>query len=308
MDKKGVSGVITAVLLILLVIASIGILWVVIAVFVFESADTIGTGINLVGVDIESVFVDNDGVKVRVKRNSVSGELDAVRIIVEDSSGSKSFDYESTLRGQESESILLVADNHDSVDLLDIQKISVFPVAGERAGSFGDEVDIDEEWKDTYYPFNEWVIGSASIVTLEDGVIALRSPTDAMVHAYGPNWISIDEDKTYRISVWMRGGGKKIPDLNYLSVRQAEADFRFNNLGNTGWGRPYFYGGLATSDWIKYEVIIKGSSDAENPPMWNSGLGLGAEYFQVGVIMNYNSGNGLEEGYTEIKEFRIEEI
>jgi flagellin-like protein len=308
MDKKGVSGVITAVLLILLVIASIGILWVVIAVFVFESADTIGTGINLVGVDIESVFVDNDGVKVRVKRNSVSGELDAVRIIVEDSSGSKSFDYESTLRGQESESILLVADNHDSVDLLDIQKISVFPVAGNRVGNFGDEVDIDEEWKDTYYPFNEWVIGSASIVTLDDGVIALRSPIDAMVHVYDPNWILIDESKTYRISVWMRGGGKKIPDLNYLSVRQADADFGFNKLGNTGWGRPYFYRGPATSDWIKYEVIIKGSSDVENPRMWNSGLDAGAEYFQVGVIMNYNSGNGLEEGYTEIKEFRIEEI
>ena len=58
-NKRGHSGVVTAVLLILLAVASIGVLWVVVSKLVSDNAEVIGAGINNVNIDVQEAHINN---------------------------------------------------------------------------------------------------------------------------------------------------------------------------------------------------------------------------------------------------------
>ena len=84
-QKRGVSGVITAVLLILLVIAAIGILWVVVQNFVQEgssgvtgAADCLTTSFEVVSASAESTIGDDATITIRKTAGSVA--LTEIRI------------------------------------------------------------------------------------------------------------------------------------------------------------------------------------------------------------------------------------
>ena len=77
-NKRGVSGVITAVLLILLVIAAIGILWVVVQNFITQGADTIpGASDCLTNqLSIESAVYGTAGTNLTVRVKRIGGDAD----------------------------------------------------------------------------------------------------------------------------------------------------------------------------------------------------------------------------------------
>ncbi len=153
---------------------------------------------------------------------------------------------------------------------------------------------------------SNWNLGSATIVNIVDGPIGsyvIRSPTNAYTEVKSMNWIPIDVNKTYRVSVWVRGGGSVIPDLNYISIRQTDAAFYCGALNNNCWGAPYFYYGAITTSWVKYETTI-GKNGVYS---FNSGT----KYFQVGMLMNYPHGTPVpypDNGYAEFQGFRVEEL
>lgn len=84
-SKRGVSGVVTAVLLILLVIAAIGILWVVIQNFVEEGTSSLGGSADCLETSFEVLSSTTSSVTIR--RTSGDAALSAITVAVDSSSG-----------------------------------------------------------------------------------------------------------------------------------------------------------------------------------------------------------------------------
>ena len=87
-DKRGISGVVTAVLLILLVIAAIAILWIVIQGFVERNSESIAGSADCLETSLEITEIvtgSSDGT-VKIKRTRGSAAIAEVRVIIDGSS------------------------------------------------------------------------------------------------------------------------------------------------------------------------------------------------------------------------------
>src|SRR3989344_9589392 len=90
MNKKGVSDVITTVLLVLIVLAAVGIVWLVVSSFLNNSTEQIDLGAGFSQLDIvdNSVkYLPSDVLQIRVKRDSNPGNITGLRVIVESVEG-----------------------------------------------------------------------------------------------------------------------------------------------------------------------------------------------------------------------------
>jgi len=82
LNKKAVSGVVTVVLLILLVIAAVGILWAVISNFTEDSTESVGTSAICLATQLEIVDANATANQIVVKRTYGSGELSGIKVFV----------------------------------------------------------------------------------------------------------------------------------------------------------------------------------------------------------------------------------
>ena len=94
MLKRGLSTIITTLIIILISIVAIGIIWVVINNILSGSADEISLGKFTLDLQIKNVNVDdvNDRVTLSVKRNPGKGDLSGIKFIVSDGTTSESFE------------------------------------------------------------------------------------------------------------------------------------------------------------------------------------------------------------------------
>jgi len=83
MNKGGVSGVVVAILLILIVIAAVGILWAVISGFMEANAERIEMGANTVRLDVVNAHYNNGFVNFTVTRDTGMGNVSYVKLIAE---------------------------------------------------------------------------------------------------------------------------------------------------------------------------------------------------------------------------------
>jgi len=127
MEKKGVSGVITTVLLILIVLAAIGIIWVVISGFLSSSTEQIDLGVGFAQLDIidDSIrYISDDSIELKVKRDSNPGNITGLRVIIEDENGnSKSYDIDTEIKELETKTFNVPLQN----EIQNITKISIAP-------------------------------------------------------------------------------------------------------------------------------------------------------------------------------------
>jgi len=91
LNKRGVSGVIVSVLMILLVIAAVGILWAVIQSFTEDSLGGVAGTADCLTLNLDIVSAVNTTVggklDVVVRRVAGDGDLSGVQIFVEDATG-----------------------------------------------------------------------------------------------------------------------------------------------------------------------------------------------------------------------------
>lgn len=83
-DKKGLSTVVTTLILILLVLVAVGIIWVVIRAFVEESVGGINYSTECLKVDLRATAVNNTAgtsYDVTLKRESGGEDLGGVKIV-----------------------------------------------------------------------------------------------------------------------------------------------------------------------------------------------------------------------------------
>ena len=81
MDKRGLSAVITTLLIILLVIVSIGIVWVVIRNIIAEGVEDISFEGFKLDLSIKSAYVDGSDIKVGVRRSPGGGDITGIKFI-----------------------------------------------------------------------------------------------------------------------------------------------------------------------------------------------------------------------------------
>lgn len=88
-NKRGVSGVIVSVLMILLVLAAVGILWAVIQSFTKDSLEGIGGTADCLSLNLEIVSAtSSEGqANIVIKRIAGEGNLETIQILIEDSTG-----------------------------------------------------------------------------------------------------------------------------------------------------------------------------------------------------------------------------
>ena len=85
-EKKGVSDIITTVLLVLLAIAAVGIIWVVFQKFITTGTTGIGSSADCLSTDLEITNADVGGTSVSVKRIAGPAELKGIKLLVNGSS------------------------------------------------------------------------------------------------------------------------------------------------------------------------------------------------------------------------------
>jgi len=78
--KRGISGVVTAVLLILLVIAAVGILWVVVQNFVTKGSESFSGAADCLETNFEVVSADSVTDTITVRRIGGNAVLSEIRI------------------------------------------------------------------------------------------------------------------------------------------------------------------------------------------------------------------------------------
>ena len=83
-DKRGLSEVITTLLIIGLSLAAIVIIWVVIQNIISTGSDQVSLGKFTMDLQIEKVLINPGTLEVTVKRNPGKGELNGLKFIISD--------------------------------------------------------------------------------------------------------------------------------------------------------------------------------------------------------------------------------
>ena len=69
MKKRGMSTVITTLILIVLVLTAVAIIWAVISNMISEGTEDVGLGAFTISLDIEKITLKENTIDVQVKRN-----------------------------------------------------------------------------------------------------------------------------------------------------------------------------------------------------------------------------------------------
>lgn len=145
MKKRGLSAVVTTLILVLLVIVAIAIIWAVINNLIREKADDIGATAFEISMSIKTVEPSTapENVKVRIERNVGDGDLQGINIIMSD--------------GIKSETVRVNPINEGEEEIYDISKgglgtitkVSIRPIGGsgsnEKVGEIVSEKELSYE-------------------------------------------------------------------------------------------------------------------------------------------------------------------
>ncbi len=127
MKKKGVSGVITTLIIILLVLVAIGILWVIVNNLIVKGVGHIWLGSFFVKLSIQNIKVNNNGdLFLTLKRNVGSGEIVGVEFIISD--GINSIIVKRTTNIKEIGLEIFKINSSEISNIGFIEKISIAPI------------------------------------------------------------------------------------------------------------------------------------------------------------------------------------
>ena len=100
MNKRGLSAIITTLLVVLLVLVAVGIVWGVVRNIIQEGAEEVSLGKFTLKADITQASVDNssNNVSVTVERNPGKGELTGIKFVFSDGVNSEVITRTTTLQ------------------------------------------------------------------------------------------------------------------------------------------------------------------------------------------------------------------
>lgn len=141
--KKGLSAVVTALVIILLVLVSTGTIWVAIKNLIVGGVEEISLGKFSTDLSIKSVKVEGETLSVGVERAVGKGDLVKLKFIFENGTDSEIIERETDIEELDEKSFLF---SLGDLSLLNIKKVSIVPVYKSSSGKevSGDIIDIFE--------------------------------------------------------------------------------------------------------------------------------------------------------------------
>ncbi|MCW8965842.1 MAG: LamG domain-containing protein [Candidatus Pacearchaeota archaeon] len=98
MKRRGMSQIITTVIMIGIVLVAIGAVWVVAQNILNQGLEDVSLGSLKINMDIENIEITNDGIDVRVKRNSGEANLVGLNFIVSNGDDTEVFEVETNMK------------------------------------------------------------------------------------------------------------------------------------------------------------------------------------------------------------------
>lgn len=92
-NKRGLSGIVATLLIILLVIVAVAVVWTVVRNVLDEGSEKVGFSTITTGVDVQGVQVAGDTASVTVKRDVGEGNVVGVKVVVSDGQNSVSEEF-----------------------------------------------------------------------------------------------------------------------------------------------------------------------------------------------------------------------
>jgi len=106
-EKRGLSLVVTTVIMVALVLVAVGIIWFVINNLISESAEDISIGGLTLDLQIKKVVVGENIISVTVKRNAGKGNLVGLKFVVKNAIDSQIFERDTTMSELQEETFIL---------------------------------------------------------------------------------------------------------------------------------------------------------------------------------------------------------
>ncbi len=276
MNKRGVSGVIVAVLMILIVIAAVVILWSVISGFLTSSTDKIGLGLNTLNVEVESASFNQGDLYVKVHRDGSKGDMYGVKVLVSDETGNSDSVVIEKEIGQLETSDVIVNREMFEDENLDFGKISRIVVT--PAVKSGDEYSFGSD--DEYVVENRF---------LSDDGLVLYLPFEGDVMDKSGNVESSDLINNNVLFVPSKNGfgqaGKFVKTSPYTWIN---IDIVNSPLQDTD--------GFTVSSWVKLETapdgvgrVIASTYSHSEKKGWTLGEEYGSSDNMEFSVMNSNT-------------------
>lgn len=142
MGKRGLSQIVTTIILILLILVAIGGIWAIVNNLIVKNSSKISTDSLTLSLSLKSAKIDyTTGLAdVRVRRNTGAGNLVGIKFIAEDKRNSDVFEERFTSFPELAERTFTINLSQSQIlDLPEIYKISIAPIflVGGEAGSSG---------------------------------------------------------------------------------------------------------------------------------------------------------------------------
>jgi len=149
-NQKGLSAVVTTLIVILLVLVAVGIMWVVVKGIVEEGAEHIELGKFTLGLEIKRVHIeDNDVTVVVVKRNPGQGNFIGMNFIFSNGTNTEIIRENTTLEETEEKSFNFTLTEISTENLETISVAPIFELSSgkESTGNIADSFEVTEEMK-----------------------------------------------------------------------------------------------------------------------------------------------------------------
>jgi hypothetical protein len=145
-NSRGLSEVVTTLIIVLLVLVAIGIVWVVVNNLLQEGSGEVEIGQFTLDIQIESVRVQDGEVIVVVKRNSGKGDFIGINFIFSDNQSSEIIRQNTTFDEFQKKSFTFTL---SEIDLTKLKTVSIAPIfklssGKEKIGNLGDSFDVHE--------------------------------------------------------------------------------------------------------------------------------------------------------------------
>ncbi len=128
MNKRGLSTIITTLIMILLVLVATGVVWVVISNVLKSSVEDIDIGKFTISLSIEDVKINDNSIDVKIKRNPGAGEISGLKFAVSNGINTSIFEETTTINELEEKTYVL---NYDGGL---VKSVSIAPILKTSSG------------------------------------------------------------------------------------------------------------------------------------------------------------------------------
>ena len=152
MNKKGLSNVITTLILIVVALVAVGIVWVVVNNIISEGSEQISLGAFTISLEIKNAQINADNsVSLNVERNAGRGDIAKIKFIFENETDSNIVEKEIALQELEKRNFVFTS---SEISVINPTKVSIAPVfksesGKESVGNIADSFELRKSVSDT---------------------------------------------------------------------------------------------------------------------------------------------------------------